>query len=95
MTRNRNANRSANNNDIPPRLRWACRRGMLELDMILIRFLENTYPQLPVVDQALFVQLLECNDQDLFRWLLSNETQPEAKFKPILEKIRAHALSRL
>ncbi|OGT53248.1 MAG: hypothetical protein A3E84_01335 [Gammaproteobacteria bacterium RIFCSPHIGHO2_12_FULL_42_13] len=81
--------------DIPPQLRWACRRGMLELDIILLRFLEYSYLHLSPAEQALFSQLLECNDQDLFRWLLSKETQPEEHLQSIVEKIRAYALSGL
>ena len=59
------------------RLRWACRRGMLELDLILEPFLENVYPGLDEQDKILFQKLLEGEDQDLFNWFL-NKAQPEA-----------------
>lgn len=52
------------------RLKWASRRGMLELDLVLLPFLENIYPTLPEDDQNLFVKLLESEDQDLFNWFL-------------------------
>ena len=52
------------------RLKWASRRGMLELDLVLLPFLENIYPTLPEDDQDLFVKLLESEDQDLFNWFL-------------------------
>ena len=48
------------------RLEWACRRGMLALDVLLRNFLREAYPKLSSDDQELFVHLLEENDQDLF-----------------------------
>lgn len=66
------------------RVRWAIRRGMLELDLIFQPFLENIYPSLCQSDQDLFVKLLECEDQDLFRWLMKSEQPEEADLKKIL-----------
>ena len=60
------------------RLFWASRRGMLELDIILQTFLENTYDQLKPAEQSLYQHLLGCEDQDLFAWLLGRE-EPEDK----------------
>ena len=59
------------------RLRWGSRRGMLELDLILMPFLENIYPSLPEADQVLYHLLLEEQDQDLFAWLM-NRADPES-----------------
>ena len=58
------------------RLFWASRRGMLELDLILLPFAEKIYPGLDVSDQHYFEELLACEDQDLFAWLL-RRTEPE------------------
>lgn len=58
------------------RLRWACRRGMLELDLVLLPFLENTFPGLNDEDQKLFEKLLEGEDQDMFGWFLGR-VEPE------------------
>src|SRR3990167_2070507 len=52
------------------RLQWACRRGMLELDILLQRYLAQGYPQALPLEQQRFEQLLACTDQDLFDWLL-------------------------
>jgi len=60
------------------RLFWASRRGMLELDIILQNFLENTYDQLNPAEQSLYQYLLDCEDQDLFAWLMGRE-EPEDK----------------
>jgi len=46
-------------NPLDPRhLRWACRRGMLELDALFNQFLDQGYAQLSPEEQADFVQLL-------------------------------------
>ena len=47
------------------RLSWASRRGMLELDLMLLPFLEKVYPSLDEEDQRRYWRLLECEDQDL------------------------------
>ncbi len=60
------------------RLFWASRRGMLELDIILQTFLENTYDQLKPAEQSLYQHLLGCEDQDLFAWLMGRK-EPEDK----------------
>lgn len=72
------------------RLKWASRRGMLELDLVLLPFLENIYPQLPDSDQALFVKLLESEDQDLFNWFLRKSDPEEADLQRIVDIIRAN-----
>jgi antitoxin CptB len=76
---------------IPASLRWACRRGMLELDLLLGRFLEGAWPTLPPAEQAVFVALLSATDQDLFVWLTGRETAPEPAFQLMVEKIRRYA----
>lgn len=67
------------------RLRWASRRGMLELDLILGPFLENVYPDLREEDKLLYQRLLEGEDQDMFNWFL-HKTVPE---DPDMQKIVA------
>ncbi len=77
-----------------PRLRWACRRGMLELDLLLNNFLNEAFPALSETDQALFIQLLEENDQDLFLWLTGKEIHKNQDINKIIEMIRHHAENR-
>jgi antitoxin CptB len=52
------------------RIRWRCRRGLLELDIVLARFLEHTLPGLDGEELEAFKQLLELPDNDL--WDLVN-----------------------
>ncbi len=56
------------------RLRWQCRRGMLELDLLLLDFLESRYSQLDEASQEAFVALLEYPDQSLQHWLIGTDT---------------------
>ncbi len=76
---------------IPASLRWACRRGMLELDLLLGRFLEGAWPTLPPSEQALFIALLSESDQDLFLWLTGRETAPQPAFQQMVNRIRQYA----
>lgn len=47
------------------RVRWRCRRGLLELDLILTRFLERHYGGLDREQRQAFDRLLEAPDNDL------------------------------
>jgi len=78
-------------NTIPPRLRWACRRGMLELDVLLNKFLEGAYLQLTNTDQATFMALLECSDQDLFLWLTGQSKPSEPVLAQMVDQIISYA----
>ena len=49
------------------RLRWHCRRGMLELDMVLARFLDAQYARLSASQQQEFERLLALEDQALWQ----------------------------
>ncbi len=52
-------------------LYWQCRRGSLELDLLLKRYLENQYLQATESEQQQFVELLKLEDDDLLPALLS------------------------
>ena len=52
------------------RIYWHSRRGMLELDLILMPFVEQHLRRLPEDDQQRYVALLEQEDTDMFRWFL-------------------------
>ena len=58
------------------RLRWHCRRGLLELDLVLSRFLEREWQRLPPAQRAAFKLLLERSDTELWD-LVCGRLQPE------------------
>ena len=51
---------------------WHSRRGMLELDLLLVPFAQEQFEYLNYEDQTLFNQLLQQEDQDLWLWLLGD-----------------------
>ena len=54
-------------------IRWKCRRGMLELDLLLERFLETHYEKLSLEDQKIFEELLELPDPVLYAYTMHTE----------------------
>jgi antitoxin CptB len=71
------------------RLRWQCRRGMLELDVALRRFLDEDYSSLNSAEQATFARLLEAQDQTLHGWLMGRAVPEEADVRTLVARIRA------
>ncbi len=70
------------------RLFWSSRRGMLELDLVLMPFIENVYPTLAEPDQQLYQLLLEEEDQDLFSWFMRREDPDNVNLLRIVNIIR-------
>ena len=70
------------------RLSWASRRGMLELDLMFLPFLEKIYPTLDLDDQKRYWKLLECEDQDLWSWLLKSKVSGDPDLQKIIGIIR-------
>lgn len=58
------------------KFRWRSRRGMLELDLLLVPFFDEEFSNLPERLQLTFVLLLEQEDPDLLMWF-SNKSEPE------------------
>lgn len=72
------------------RLIWASRRGMLELDLILMPFIENVFPTLTPADQQSYERLLTCEDQDLYAWFMQRENPSDNGLQRIVELVRAN-----
>ncbi len=72
------------------RLAWRCRRGMLELDLILQRFLETGFPTLNAQQIIYFETLLGCPDPDLFAWLMGHQQPDDYELNQIVTVIRAY-----
>ncbi len=71
------------------RVRWHCRRGLLELDIILTRFLESGYPGLSAAQQTVFSGLLEYADNDLWDFVSGRNSSPDPAEEEILDLLRA------
>lgn len=53
------------------KLRWQCRRGCKELDLLLLYYLENRYPDADETERQRFVELLQMDDGQLSKQLLN------------------------
>ncbi len=75
------------------RMRWASRRGMLELDLVLEPFVVARYAHLNEQDRQRFQQLMSCEDQDLFTWFMQREQPQDQELSAIVNKILEFALT--
>ena len=69
-------------------LRWQCRRGMLELDYVLRRYLDNQFAGASHDDQRRFQQLLTAQDPELQVWLLNGVPHNDPQYQPLIDAIR-------
>ncbi len=70
------------------RIRWRCRRGMLELDILLERFIEQHYANLDAVQREAFDALLDMPDVELWDMITGKATREE-KCRAVLELLQA------
>lgn len=68
------------------RLRWQCRRGLLELDLLFNRFLAEQYLSLSDGERADFHLLLSQPDPELLAWF-QNQRPPPDRLLNIIRKI--------
>ncbi len=70
------------------RIRWRCRRGLLELDLVLEAFLERGYGRLDAGQRRLFSELLDLPDNDLLDLALGR-SEPGPRYRAVVELLRA------
>ncbi|MDH5611837.1 MAG: succinate dehydrogenase assembly factor 2 [Gammaproteobacteria bacterium] len=69
-------------------LYWRCRRGMLELDLLLNTFVEAEYNSLTKEDTILFSTMLDYQDQFLLDLLLGKTQSPDATISNLAARIK-------
>ena len=69
------------------RLRWQCRRGMRELDELLLRYLEQHYPQADADEKAAFEAVLALADPVLNSYLLQRQTPSSDSIARVIDRI--------
>ncbi|HET7651059.1 MAG TPA: succinate dehydrogenase assembly factor 2 [Gammaproteobacteria bacterium] len=75
------------------RLRWRCRRGMKELDVVLESYLAVCYPDAPQNEQTAFERLLELSDPELLYRVTGRDAPADEIEARVIEALRRTAHS--
>jgi antitoxin CptB len=69
------------------RLRWRCRRGMRELDQLMLRYLDGRWPVADEAEKRVFLRLLDCEDDALWQWCMGREQAQDIELRQLVERI--------
>lgn len=72
------------------KIKWRCRRGMLELDLIFNRFVDEKLYLLDETRVRSFELLLECIDPEIFAWIMGYEQPNDQELIDIVDLIKQH-----
>jgi antitoxin CptB len=72
------------------KLRWRCRRGMKELDILLTRYVDERYGAASAEEQQAFQRLLEAQDPVIYAYCLGQEPPPE-HLAALIQRITANS----
>jgi antitoxin CptB len=70
-------------------LRWACRRGLLELDLLLNTYMDKVYDQLTDREKRQFISLLDMQDQEMYEMLTGKTSPNDKQVAELLDRIRS------
>lgn len=70
------------------RIEWDCRRGMLELDNVIMPFYKTYFDTLDGSQKQAFLRLLACTDLQLFSWFFNKVTPPDEDIAQIIDLIQ-------
>jgi antitoxin CptB len=70
-----------------PRIRWRCRRGMRELDLLLSRYLDRRWSEADERERGVFLRLLDCEDDTLWRWCMGLATPEDKELDELVGRI--------
>jgi antitoxin CptB len=69
------------------RLRWRCRRGMRELDTLLLAYVESQYSAASRAEQSAFCQLLTMPDPDILALLTGRLVADDESLRHVIERL--------
>ncbi len=69
-------------------LRWACRRGLLELDLLLKSYMDKAYEQLTDQEKRMFLTLLDMQDQEMLDMLMEKTNPNDRELAALLTRLR-------
>jgi antitoxin CptB len=73
------------------RLRWRCRRGMKELDVLLTRYVEERYGAASPAARRAFLELLEAPDPVIYAYCMGQAHPPTSILSSVVEQITSNA----
>ena len=68
------------------KLRWKCRKGIRELDVLLTKYLEEIFINLPKQEQDIFIEFVNIDSNELFD-IVFNKKISNSKFLKIIENL--------
>ena len=71
------------------RIRWNCRRGLLELDLVLAAFIERHLDKLNPGQLEVLQELLDYPDNDLLDLVMGRAELADRRCQPLLDMMRA------
>ncbi|ATW44721.1 succinate dehydrogenase assembly factor 2 [Glaesserella parasuis] len=71
------------------RIEWECRRGMRELDKMIMPFYQEHFDSLTAEQQYTFVEMLRYTDPELFRWFMNQDTPPTEALQEMVRLIQS------
>lgn len=75
------------------RVRWRCRRGMKELDVVLTAWIDRYYATASSTERDVFLSLLDMDDPDLAAILLSGGSTGNPESDRVVQAIRSAVAS--
>lgn len=77
---------------LPPigKLRWQCRRGMKELDMLFLHYLDHYYPQADMTAKACFLELVNTPDPQVMDYLHHRATPDNQAMVGVLNDMQTY-----
>jgi len=69
---------------------WHSRRGMLELDLLLVPFVNEVFDTLSKSEKLSYLALIDEEDQDIFAWLVVGSAPAHTRYASIISKILTH-----
>ncbi len=73
------------------KLRWRCRRGVKELDVLLTRYIDERFRGAPAAERQAFRGLLEGEDSAIYAYCFGQQRPPTAELSALIDRITATA----
>jgi antitoxin CptB len=71
------------------RIRWRCRRGLLELDLVLEAFVSKALSTMTEKELAEFARLLDASDNDLWDWVSARSEPADPALAELVRRLRS------